>query len=390
MTGLVGGTVDASQLSRMVESLDHEPWYESERFEGGEYGLGLQHHGERDPEGFTFWTDGRTAGAIDGAVTNLDELGWSTSTVFERLLRAPDHALAALDGPFTVAVLDATDDRLLLATDKIGSRTPYYSTNDGLAFASGLAPLLHVLDDPAVDDQAVSDLLLLGHMWSDTTLLEDVAALHPASLLEYRDGDVTVRRYWRPDYTPSRPTEAYLHELTNAFQGTVGRTASTLSGDVGLWLSGGLDSRATASELARAYHDGGQFESLTTYTYDANPGNGVNLRLAARTAEALEVPNETVPLDADRFLRVLERVVDLTDGMVKWNTLRNLSAVFNIEHHDPGPGPSAVGVHLQVPEAVHLGNVLQHVVVEDGEQVLVRDLEDDASAGFGEECFRRR
>ncbi|MFW6017595.1 MAG: asparagine synthase-related protein [Halapricum sp.] len=350
MTGIVGGTVDQAQLREMVETLPQEPWYETERFEAGEHGLALRHHGEKDPKGYTFWGDGQAAGVIDGAVSNRDALGWDDQELFERLRRSPEATLRSLDGPFTIACVDAADDRVILATDKIGSRIPLYTTERGFAFASRLAPFLDYLDDPAIDTQGVSDLLLMGHMWSDTTLLEGVNAVHPATIIEHRAGEIDERRYWKPDYRPAQPTAEYRHQLTNAFQGSVERTAETVTGDVGLWLSGGLDSRATANELARAAEDGA-FESLVTYTYDANPGGGINPRLAAETAETLDIANETVPLTAERFVPVLEEAVAVTDGMVKWNTLLNLSAIYNIDDRDPdvlmeGHEGALVGHHL--------------------------------------------
>ncbi len=335
MTGITGGTVSGNRLGRMVDALAYEEWYASERFEVGNYGLGAQHHGERDPRGHAFWTDDRTVGAVDGAITNLDELGWDVPDVFERLLRAPERTLEAMEGPFTVACVDGADDRIVVGTDKIGSRPCYYATGNGFVFGSGLAPLLAVLDDPAVNEQGVSDLLLMGNMWSDTTILEGVRSIHPATVLEYEDGDVTERRYWRPDYDPADPTEEYFYRLVRQFQRAMDRTARSVTGDLGLWLSGGLDSRATANELARNYRNGSDFESFVAYTYDANPGNGVNPELARQVTDALEVPLENVPLTPDRFLPVMEKVIDVTDGMIRWDTALNLSAAFNIERRDP-------------------------------------------------------
>jgi len=351
MTGIAGGTVDGEVLGRMAATLEHEDWYEYEQFESGELGLGLQHHGEKDPHGYSFWTDGQTAGAIDGAVSNRSELGWSVSTIFERLLQSPEQTLEAIEGPFTIVCIDAADDRILLATDKIGSRPPMYSTENGFVFGSRLATIIEIVDDPTVDLQGVSDMLLMGHLWSDTTLLEEAKTLHPATVIEYHDGEITERRYWHPGYDQANTTDEYFHELTNSFQQTVDRTANAVAGDIGLWLSGGLDSRATISELARNHESSDTFDSLTTYTYDANPGGGVNPRLATEVAETLELPNETVPLSPDQFLPVLEKSVDVTDGMVNWNTFLNLSAVYNIEKHDPdilmeGIVGELIGQHL--------------------------------------------
>lgn len=335
LTGIVGGTIDGAALDDMLDTMAGESWYGTDRFDTGSHGVGIRHHGEKDPEGHTFWRDGGAAGVIDGAVSNRSELGWDTETIFERLLRAPDRTLETLEGPFTVAAVDASEDRVLLATDKIGSRPPVYRHDDGFAFASGTSQLLPALDDPGVDPQGVSDLLLMGHMWSDTTLLEGVKSVHPGTVVEYHEGEVTGRRYWRPDYDPAEPNAEYFHELTTEFQRTVDRTANTVSGDVGIWLSGGLDSRATVSEFARVQRERDAFDSLITYTYDANPGGGINVRLAEDVAETLELPNETVPLTPDRFLPVLERTVDATDGLVNWNFALNLTATENIDGREP-------------------------------------------------------
>jgi len=356
MTGLTGGTVASDTLRRMASSLDHEPWYESERFEDGSYGLAGQHHGSRDPTGHTFWTDGRRAGAIDGAITNRHELGWSDAEVFERLLRAPERTLRTLEGPFVVACLDAADDRLLLSMDKIGCRPCFYATADdaatnGIVFGSELKPIMAAIDDPTVDEQGISDLVLMGTLWSDTTLLEGVRALHPATVLEYRDGEVTTSRYWKPDYDRAEATEQYFFELVDQFRHMMDRVGRSMTGDVGLWLSGGLDSRATMNELARCHRTTDSFDSLVAFTYDANPSGGGNPELAQQVADTLETPIEHVPLTPDRFLDVMEKGVDVLDGQVRWSTFLNLSAVFNIEQYDAdvimeGLEGALVGHHL--------------------------------------------
>lgn len=353
MTGLTGGTASGDTLQRMGEAMHQEPWYVEERFEDGDHGISMHHHGDRDAEGHATWQGDRAAGAIDGAITNRSELGWSREELFERLLEAPARTARAVDGPFVIACYDAAADRTVLVTDKIGCRPCYYTTENGFYFGSEVTPLLTRIDDPSVDEQGVSDMILMGNMWSDDTLVEGVNSLHPATVLEYADGELTRERYWKPTIEPSDPTAEYLYGLTTEFQRSVDRVSQTVSGEVGLWLSGGLDSRATLGELARNYRNGSgaDIESLVAFTYDANPGGGVNPRLANRVTGVLDLPLEEVPLSADRFLPNFERSIGITDGMVRWNTLLNLSSVFNIESHDPdvvmeGLEGALVGHHL--------------------------------------------
>lgn len=351
MTGLAGGSVTGGDLRALLDEMHHEPWYGTERFEAGGHGVGLLHHGERDPEGYATWTGDGAAGVVDGALTNLDELGWTVAEFFERFGEDPAATARAVDGPFVVAYVD--DDRVLVATDKVGCRPCYYTTDGRLLFGSELTALVPALDDPVVDVQGVSDMVLMGNMWSDDTLVEGVRSLHPSTVLEVADGERSTTRYWSPTVDPAEPGDAYLDGLTAEFKRAVDRVASTVSGDAGLWLSGGLDSRATLAELARSAREGSaeDVDSLTSFTYDANPGGGVNPRIARQVVDELDLPYEEVPLTADAFVPKFEECVALTDGMVRWSTFVNLSSVYNISEHDPdvvmeGMEGALVGHHL--------------------------------------------
>lgn len=351
MTGVTGGSITGQRLRRVAEELDREPWYESERVEAGALGVAARHHGDRDPDGFASWSDGTAGGVVYGAITNLDELGWTHEDAFARLLRRPERTLRALEGQFLIAAVDGDDDRLLLATDKVGCRQCYFADGEEFVFGTSLAPIVEAVDDPEVDPQGVSDLIMMGYPWSDTTLLSGVSSLHPSTVLEYDDGEVTTTRYWTPSFSPARPTEQYFHELVEHFRGASDRLATTLSDDAGLWLSGGLDSRATMNELVRARRRRDDCSSVVAYTYDANPAGGGNPAIARQVARELESPHEEVPLTPDRFLKNLEAGVDSTDGMVRWNTFLNLSAINEVR-------PARTGVVMEGLEGALVGHHL--------------------------------
>lgn len=344
MTGLTGGTVSGTALDAMAGSLEREAWYETERFEGGDCAIGFVHHGDRDPAGHASWRDGVRAGAIHGAVSNRNGRGLDTDELLEAVLERPREVLPDLDGPFLIACHDGAADRVVLATDKIGARPCYYATGDGgVAFGSTVkAPLVRV-DDPTVDVAAVGDVVMLGHVWGEKTLVEEVSALPPATVLEYEAGGVERSRYWTPSFEEVEPGDGYVFELANRYRDAVADVAGTVDGEAGLWLSGGLDSRAMATELERTVGTDGGIDALRTYTYDSNPPAGGNPDLAGRVADALGVANQQVPLDGGRFAAVVESAIDATDGMVRWNTLINLSAVHNLGADTPGVVLEAAG-----------------------------------------------
>lgn len=369
MTGVTGGTVVGEPLGEMIDSLHREPWYVEERFEAGDRGFGFLHHGDRDPDGRTYWQDGRRAGAVHGAITNRDSLGLSDEALFEAMLDEPTELLPSLEGPFVAAAVDG--DRIVLATDKLGTRPMYYGIAGGLAFGSDVSSVLSRVDDPTVDEQGVSDLLLIRHLWGDRTLVREVRAVPPASVLVYDGtdggvatnggagthdaavtdsgrGDVTIQRYWEFDFGRADPA-TYAPELVERYRDLIGRTATTMDGRVGLWLSGGLDSRSMAAELAP------RVDSLTGYTYDANPSGGINLELAGEVSESLGIEHREVPLTADRFLDVLDRSVSILDGTVSWLMFTNLTASFNL----PGERPDLL------VEASGQGGLLGYDVWQD-------------------------
>lgn len=331
MTGIVGSVTGGGSLKEMVSELHREPWYVTERVESGDVGLAIRHHGDRDPA-HAVWRSGSKGGVVHGAMPNVEDTG----EVMERLLDDPVDALPAIDGPFLVAAFDADSDRLVVATDKLGTRPCYYVTEGEFAVGSSVGALLDGVDDPTVDERGISDLLMIGHVWGEKTLVEEVSYLPSGSVLEYEDGDVTVERYWEHEFG-ERTDPGFVPDLVEAYRKAVGDTASTLGPEVGLWLSGGLDSRAMGTELSR-------HRDVTSFTYDANPAGGSNPELARRVADTLGIANAAVDLAPGGFVDAFEDCVALTDGLVGMITFVNLSAVFNVpEEHDVGAIIEACG-----------------------------------------------
>jgi len=326
VTGIVGGDVTGSTLDGLLAEMWTEQWYEQSRLETGLFGFGAVSHGTHDPGGTTVLNDGSRIGVVYGAITNRDTLGWTTTELFERVLNAPASTLEHLDGPFVIAAADSGEDRVVVGTDKLGTRRCYYTTSGRLLFGTSVAPLLEHLPDPTLDKRGLTDLLTIGQVWGGRTLISEVASMPPGGYLEY-DGaseTTTVARYWRQPIpgTGSTPSSGILADEYRRVLRSVTQTLTSTQ-HVGLWLSGGLDSRTMAAELSR-HHD------LVTYTYDANPPTGANLELAARVARALDVRNERVDLTADDLTSLLADGVELVDGMVPWVTFLNLSAIFSL------------------------------------------------------------
>ncbi|MFZ4137268.1 MULTISPECIES: asparagine synthase (glutamine-hydrolyzing) [Streptomyces] len=160
-----------------------------------------------------------------------------------------------LHGMYAFALWDSRTRRLLLARDRVGKKPLHYRrTPDGtLAFASELKAL-RALPGAArtLDPAALDHYLAHGHVPAPLTLTEDVRKLPPGSLLTWQAGQIHVRRYWTPDFTP-RPAPGPGEAAARARALLTEATRSRLVADrpVGAFLSGGLDSSAVVAAMAR-------------------------------------------------------------------------------------------------------------------------------------------
>jgi asparagine synthase (glutamine-hydrolysing) len=161
-----------------------------------------------------------------------------------------------LHGMFGLAVWDAPRRRLLLARDRVGKKPLYYCERDGvLSFASELTALMQDPEIPRVVDHRALDAFL-AYRWVPATMtaFAGVRKLPPGCTLVFADGQATVSRYWRLDFSRKRPVEDPRDVHEEIRERIRAATARRMIADVplGAFLSGGLDSSAVVAAMAEA------------------------------------------------------------------------------------------------------------------------------------------
>ncbi len=104
-----------------------------------------------------------------------------------------------LRGMFAFAIWDDRIERLTVARDRLGIKPLYYwTTPDGVAFASELRSLLALDEFPReIDRDAVNEYLALGYVPDPACIFKGVRKLPPGHLLTWdAERGVDVRRYW--------------------------------------------------------------------------------------------------------------------------------------------------------------------------------------------------
>ncbi len=174
--------------------------------------------------------------------------------------KGPD-CLPDLNGQFAFAVWDCRKKELFLARDRVGIRPLHYTLHEGrLLFASEVKALFQVPGLPRRLDPAVMEQIFT--FWAPLpgkTPFADIRELPPGHFLILRDGQIQIKRWWKPPFgSPHEKTHASLSQtveemdelLTDAI-----RIRLRADVPVGCYLSGGLDSSGITAKVVRRFNN---------------------------------------------------------------------------------------------------------------------------------------
>jgi asparagine synthase (glutamine-hydrolysing) len=159
-----------------------------------------------------------------------------------------------LNGQFAFALYDRRTHTAILARDRFGVRPLYYAEPQGdLVFASEAKALFASGDVTAAPDPVGLDEVFT--FWSaraPRTVFAGVSQLPPGCWARWREGRLTVSRFWSPEYEQGKlePLDA-IEQLDDLLHSSV-NLRMRADVPVGAYLSGGLDSTVTGALAAAA------------------------------------------------------------------------------------------------------------------------------------------
>lgn len=162
--------------------------------------------------------------------------------------------LRHVEGMFALALWDARRRQLVLARDRLGKKPLVYRLEpDRLLFASELKSLLEVPGAPReIDPSALDEYLAYQYVPYPNTIFRGIRKLPPGHLAVYRDRQLRIEAYWKPDFAREveRPAADYRAELRQTLTAAVEKR---LQSDVplGAFLSGGVDSSIVVGLMSR-------------------------------------------------------------------------------------------------------------------------------------------
>jgi asparagine synthase (glutamine-hydrolysing) len=335
MSGIAGDTANKDVLE-IIARMRYANRYSQKKVNeiltgSGNIGLGIFCM-QDSSECYVFKENSKT-GVIDGFVYIGNESHENQNELYMKvitgILQTPEKILAELSGSFLIA---ATDGRkLIVATDKLATRPCFYSFQKGrLLVGSQVKGILPQLENKTINIEGIGDLLAFEFLLGERTLVSEICSIPAASYIEWENGKIKKKKYWNFNFKYKKSDLEYPRRLLELYEKSVDNVLKTKgSGErVGIFLSGGLDSRLLFGVLVRK-----NIEFLTI-TYDTNPPGGVNPAIGERISEQFCIKNIIVdfPHDAADSPDIIKESVWITDGLTPWHFFYNMNFDLNRLH----------------------------------------------------------
>jgi len=218
--------------------------------------------------------------------------------------------LGKLNGMFAIAIHDSRDSSLHLIRDRMGKKPLWISEqNDGtLFFSSEVRALMLARPDRTLRTEMVAEVMQYGYINAPHSAFNEIMQLPPASVLTWRDGKVSTKKYWEPDFD-TKVNISYdeaLETTKKLIEEAVSRRLVS-ERPLGSFLSGGYDSTVVTAYMAKLMS-----EKVQTYSIGFHSAQFNEAHHAKQVARHLGTNHHEEILAPDPAL-VVEKIAHVLD-----------------------------------------------------------------------------
>lgn len=180
-----------------------------------------------------------------------------------------EKILDMIEGIYAFAIYDGKE--LFLARDRLGVKPLFYShVGNNFLFASEIKAILKSkIVKPIITKDSLSQLLSLGpSRVPGSGIFKDIFELRPAHYLKYKDGKISIKRYWNVSDAEFHDTfEESILKVKNLLTDSIKRQMVS-DVPIACFLSGGLDSSIITAIVSKNYNG-----KLETFSIDYEQNN---------------------------------------------------------------------------------------------------------------------
>ncbi len=212
----------------------------------------------------------------------------------------------SLEGMFAFAIYDKRTKRCILSRDRFGIKPLFYALNKGrLIFASEISPILSLLNQkPPISFEALNLYFWLDYIPSPYTIYKDINSLLPGHYLIFTNSSVKSEKYYQLKIKNLSKKELADSEIIlkeNIKESLVKHLVSDV--EVGLFLSGGIDSSILAYEMHR------ELKKFKTFTLGFDDSAYDESHYARIVSKKFNTDYKHKYLNQNNYIELLESLV---------------------------------------------------------------------------------
>lgn len=212
-----------------------------------------------------------------------------------------EDLLSRLRGMFAFVIWDSRKNKLFGARDFFGIKPFYYALVDGqLVFASEIKSILQYTPyKKEMNQEALENYLTFQYSVLPETFFKGIYKLMPAHSITFENGEVSVKRYWEPEFEPDENVklEDLVDKIDNAMQDSI-KKHKISDVEVGSFLSSGVDSSYVAA----------CFKGDKTFTVGFDYEKYNEIDYAKALSEKIDIDNYSKLITTDEYWDVLPTV----------------------------------------------------------------------------------
>jgi len=321
-TGFIGDITNAPEvLNQMMDRIVHRGPDSAGTFTENEAALGFRRLSIIDLETGSqplFNEDGSLVLIFNGEIYNFQEIRedliakghiFTTKTDSEVLIHGYEEygegLTSILRGMFAFVIWDRNKKRMFAARDMFGIKPFYYAHMNGtLLFGSEIKSFLpHPHFNKELNEKALKPYLTFQFPVLNETFFKGVFKLPAAHHMVYENGEITISRYWTPEFNPEeRPLDDIVNEIDDVVRESI--QAHRISDvKVGSFLSSGVDSSYVVSVL----------KPNKTFTVGFSDENFSEIDSAKELSQELGIENVNEVLDPELCFNSLGTIQYMMD-----------------------------------------------------------------------------
>ncbi len=238
-------------------------------------------------------------------------LNFNSQSDTEVLLKSYEYwgleCLEKFRGMFAFAIWDSIKNQLILARDRLGIKPLYYFIeNNQFLFASEQRALLATgLPEKKINPTALYHYLSFGHLKSPESLIQNIQELKPGHyLIVEANGSYKETQYWNPLNSAVDKKDEALQDIIH--EAVRYRQVSDVP--IGAFLSGGIDSSAIISHMARISE-----YPITTLSIGFKEKEFDESSHSAEISNLFNTEHKLLILNEDQLLKALPKALNAMD-----------------------------------------------------------------------------